>query len=137
MITTREAAERFARTWEACWGRNEAEPLAALYAEGCVHRSMPFRPVHQGRAGMLDYIRWAFGDERATEVRFGQPLVDGDRAVVEFWATQVEVDGDKPVTIAGCAWVRFDPDGLAVETRDYWHVTDGDRRPEGALFLAG
>ncbi|HVQ90169.1 MAG TPA: nuclear transport factor 2 family protein [Mycobacteriales bacterium] len=137
MVTTREAAQRFARTWEACWGRGEADPLADLYAPDCVHRSAPFRPVHRGRAGVLEYARWAFGQERAVEVRFGPPAVDGDRAVVEFWATQVEADGGKPVTIAGCVWVRFNPDGLAAETRDYWHVTDGHRRPESALFLAG
>lgn len=109
--------------------------LGALYAGGCTHRSMPFRPVHQGRTGLLDYIRWSFVSERATDVRFGSPIVDGDRAFVEYRAFLVENEGDKPVTLAGCAAVRFDEDGLVVEARDYWHIADGHHEPEGDLFL--
>jgi hypothetical protein len=136
VMTVREAAERFARIWESGWARHDATLIATLYAEDCVHRSMPFRPVHQGSRGVVDYIDWAFSTERATEVRFGPPIVDGDRATVEYWATLVETSG-KPTTLAGCAIVRFRPDGLVTEARDYWHITDGHRQPEGTPFLTG
>jgi uncharacterized protein (TIGR02246 family) len=134
-VDCRAAAERFARTWEDAWLRRDVHPIAALYAEDCVHRSMPFRPVHAGRQAIVDYVRWSFSTEEATEVRFGPPLVDGDLAVVEYWVTAVEHDGAKPVTLAGCGLLRFDPDGLVVEARDYWHVAAGHQRPTGALFF--
>jgi hypothetical protein len=98
---------------------------------------MPFRPVHRGRAGVAEYVRWTFGSERATEVRFGVPMVSDNRAVVEFWATLVEQEPARPATIAGCALVRFGPDGLVVESRDYWHVIEGHREPEDTMFLSG
>jgi len=136
-VDTRAAAARFASTWQAGWAGHDAAAIVPLYAEDCVHRSMPFRPVHRGRAGMASYIRWTFGAERTTEVRFGEPMVSGDRAVVEFRATLVEQEDARPVTITGCALVRFGPDGLVAESRDYWQVSDGHRRPEGTMFLAG
>ena len=134
-MDTRAAADRFARTWEDAWRRHDVDTVATLYAEDCVHRSMPFRPVHAGRAAVVDYVRWAFSTEDTTEVRFGRPIVDGDLALVEYWATSVEHDGERPVTLAGCGLLRFDPDGLVVEARDYWHVADGHRPPTGSLFF--
>ena len=136
-MDTRAAAERFARTWEAGWARGEVDAIAELYAEDAVHRSMPFRPEHRGRAGVVDYVRWAFSTERATGVRFGTPVVAGDVAVVEYWATLVEKPDGKPVTIAGCALVRFRPDGLVAEARDYLNLADGHQQPTGTVFLAG
>ncbi len=135
-MDTREAAERFARTWEAGWARGEVRAIAELYAEDAVHRSMPFRPEHHGRAGVVEYVRRAFSSERSTGVRFGEPVVAGDMAVVEYWATLVEEPDGKPVTIAGCALVRFRPDGLVAEARDYWNLADGHQQPTGTEFLA-
>jgi SnoaL-like domain len=133
-VDTREAAERFARVWEASWPRGDADAILALYAAGCVHRSMPFRPLHAGRDELAGYLRQTFTGEPATDVRFGTPIVDGDHAVVEYLATLVE-SGDRPVTLAGCAFVRFGADGLVVEVRDYWHTADGHREPTGDLFI--
>ena len=135
-MDTREAAERFARTWEAGWIRGEVEAIAELYSEDVVHRSMPFRRQHHGRSGVVEYVRWAFSSERAIAVRFGQPLVAGDMAVVEYWATLVEEPAGRPVTIAGCALVRFQSDGLVAEARDYWNLTEGHQQPTGRDFLA-
>jgi hypothetical protein len=105
------------------------EAVAALYAEACVHRSTPFRGPHRGRAGVREYLAAAFADESAVvDVRFGTPLVDGDRAWVEYWATLRDRDG-APVTLAGSALARFDADGLIVESRDWWHQTAGHIPP--------
>ena len=131
----RAAADRFARTWEEAWRQHDVDAIAALYAADCTHRSMPFRPVHEGRAAVADYVRWAFSTEETTEVRFGTPLVDGDLATVEYWATAVERDGAQPATLAGVGLLRFDADGLVVEARDYWHTAEGHQRPTGSLFF--
>ncbi|WP_433331458.1 nuclear transport factor 2 family protein [Spirillospora sp. CA-294931] len=132
-MDTRALAERFARVWEDAWPRGDVEALLPLYAEGCVHRSMPFRPPHEGREALAEYLRWSFADGAATDVRFGTPIVDGDRAVVEFRVFSVEKGGS--TTLAGCAFVRFGPDGLVTEVRDYWHAVEGHREPTGSLFF--
>src|SRR5205814_1155494 len=101
----------------------------ALYAEGCVHRSAPFRQPYRGRAGVREYLVGAFADESGVvEVRFGTPVVDGDRGSVEYWATLLDRDG-APVTLAGSAFAHFGSDGLITETRDYWHETSGHVPP--------
>ena len=57
-----------------------------------VRRSTPFRPPHHGRQGVRDYVTQAFADEqRIDEVRFGTPVVQGDRACVEYWARFLDV----------------------------------------------
>lgn len=119
-MDTRAAARRFAETWQQGWTHHDVEAIAALYADDAEHTSMPFRPAHQGKQAIIDYIRWSFAAETSPRVHFGTPLVDGDRAAIEFRVESHE-DG-KPVTLAGCVFATFTPDGLAVRTRDYWHV---------------
>jgi ketosteroid isomerase-like protein len=117
-----EAAARWVATWTEAWRNHDIESVVALYSAGCVHRSTPFRPPHRGRHGVGDYLSQAFADEtEVDDVRFGTPVVQGDRACVEYWATLLDEHG-RPVTLAGCAMARFDPNGLLTETRDYWHV---------------
>ncbi|WP_217242598.1 nuclear transport factor 2 family protein [Streptomyces sp. AC555_RSS877] len=129
-----EAAERFVRVWERSWARYDVEGLLELYAEDCVHRSMPFREPHRGRAGLAEYLRWSFAQEQVTDVRFSPPVVGRDGvAVAEFRVFSQEAG--EASTLAGCVFVRFDGAGLAVETRDYWHTIAGHREPEGALFF--
>ena len=128
-MDTREAAARWAATWTAAWTAHDVEAVVALYAEDCVHRSTPFRPPHRGRNGVREYVAGAFADERAVdEVRFSAPVVHGDRAFVEYWATFVDAGGE-PATLAGCAVSRFDADGQVTEARDYWHLEPGHRPP--------
>ncbi|MGI5373109.1 nuclear transport factor 2 family protein [Streptomyces sp. CA-251387] len=133
-METREAAERFVRVWERAWAEHDVEALLELYAEDCVHRSMPFREPHRGRAELAEYLRWSFAGERVTDVRFSGPVVgQGGVAVAEF-RILAEEDG-APSTLAGCVFVRFDATGLAVETRDYWDTVAGHREPEGMRFF--
>jgi hypothetical protein len=134
-VEVREAAERFARTWESGWAHQNVDGIAELYAADCVHRSMPFRPPHVGRTAVVDYIRWSFADEPAMEVRFSAPIVDGYRAVMEYRVRAVEAATERPLTLAGCAFLRFNVEGLVTEVRDYWHVTEGHHELSGAPFL--
>ncbi|MFR0354550.1 nuclear transport factor 2 family protein [Streptomyces sediminimaris] len=133
-MRTREAAERFVRVWERAWAVHDVAALLELYAENCVHRSMPFREPHRGRDELAAYLRRSFTQERVTDVRFSPPLVGpGGLAVAEF-RVLAEEDGVASA-LAGCVFARFDDTGLAVETRDYWHLADGHREPTEKLFL--
>lgn len=120
-------ARRWAEAYQRAWAALDAEAAAALYAEDAVDYSAPFRPPNVGREGVLAYTRQAFGSEEEQEVWFGEPFEAGDRAAVEWWATMLE-DG-RQVTLAGCTMLRFRPDGLVAESRNYWHMEDGRRLP--------
>ena len=77
---------------------------------------------------MLDYARWAFADQEGFGgCWFGEPIVGGDRATVEYWAILVE-KGEE-VTIAGVALLRFGADGRVQAQRDYWSLEPGGREP--------
>jgi ketosteroid isomerase-like protein len=131
-MDTEEAARRWAATWTAAWRAHDVEPVVALYADDCVHRSTPFRPPHRGPRAVRDYVTRAFADElRIDDVRFGTPVVQGDRACVEYWARFLDERGT-PRTLAGCGVARFDADGLVTEVRDYWHLEEGQRPPPAA-----
>ncbi|MFJ7071798.1 nuclear transport factor 2 family protein [Streptomyces sp. NPDC098781] len=134
-METLEAAERFVRVWRRAWAEHDVEALVGLYAEDCVHRSMPFREPHRGHAELAAYLRRSFDGERVSDVRFSAPVVGRDGVAVAEFRVLGEEDGG-PTTLAGCVFVRFDAAGLAVETRDYWHTVEGHREPEGALFFA-
>ena len=93
----------------------------------------PLPPVSRRPRGPDDaaaYASWAFASEEApVECRFGEPIVDGDRATCEYWAV-VRSDGSEQ-TIAGVSVLRFDADGLVAFERDYWSVEIGRRDPPG------
>jgi SnoaL-like domain len=128
MVDVEAAARTWADAWRRAWPAKDPDPLAAVYAERAVFRSQPFREPHVGRTGVLDYARWAFADQEGFGgCWFGEPVVSGDRATVEYWA--IVVEKGQEVTIAGVALLRFDSDGRVCAQRDYWSLEPGGREP--------
>lgn len=122
------AARAWVEAWRRAWPAADPEPLRAVYADDAVFRSASFREPHLGREGALDYARAAFADQDDfTDCWFGEPVVAGDRAAVEYWAVLVE--NGREVTIAGVALLRFGPDGRVAAQRDYWALEPGAREP--------
>jgi hypothetical protein len=93
------------------------ETVAALYSPIYSH---PFRE----RATPREYVLWAFEEQADAECRFGEPVVDGDRATVEWWAAITSIDGSVE-TIAGMSFLRFDRAARVVEQRDAWAALPG------------
>lgn len=125
------AARAWVDAWSRAWPAADPEPLRAVYSDDAVFRSAPFREPHLGREGALEYARSAFADQDDfTDCWFGEPVVAGDRAAVEYWAVLVE--NGRQVTIAGVAVLRFGPDGLVRSQRDYWALEPGAREPAPA-----
>lgn len=115
-----DAARPWVEAWELGWRTHDVEPIAARYAEGAVFRSHPFREPEDPRA----YVERVLAEEEAPpEVWFGEPISNGDRAAVEYWAI-VRYEG-RDHTLAGTTLLRFDADGLVVEHRDYWALEAG------------
>ncbi|WP_062349948.1 nuclear transport factor 2 family protein [Herbidospora yilanensis] len=126
-MNTREIARRFAQTWQTGWAVHDVDLLLSLYAPGIVHHSMPFREPHRGLDALREYLTWSFAEEDVLDVRFGEPLVDGDTAAIEFRVRAREGE------LAGCVFVTFDAEGLAVATRDYWHMSDNPEHVEESV----
>ncbi len=119
LVDVDTAARRWAEVWTRCWPSREAEPIVALYAERAGYRAFAFREPDVGLIEIRRYLTQNFEAEEDVECWFGKPLVDGDRATVEWWANWTE--GGEPVTLAGTTVLRFDDDGQVVDHRDYWN----------------
>jgi len=122
-----DAARAWVEAWEQGWRTHDVEAIAGRYADGAVFRSHPFREPEDARA----YVERVFAEEEAEpEVWFGEPISDGDRAAVEYWAI-ARYEG-RAHTLAGTTLLRFDADGLVVEHRDYWALEPGRRERPAA-----
>lgn len=130
MSDRRAAAARWARTWTDAWEALDVEPIVALYAPDVTFSTEPFREPYRGRDGVRQYLTRVFGEEEAPRVRVSEPIVDGDRASISWWASLRE-DG-KDVTLAGTSVLRFDPDGLVAEQWDAWNLLPERRDPPSA-----
>ena len=114
-MNAREAAQRWRETWERGWHAQEGAEIVALYAEGAYFQSHPFREPQAPR----DYIEPTLAEEESAECEFGEPIVDGDRAAVAWFAETRLKDGGRE-KLAGVSLLRFDADGLVVDQRDFW-----------------
>jgi hypothetical protein len=93
-----------------------------MYAEGAIYSANPFRAPETARS----YVERAFGEEELVQAWFGEPVVSGSRAAIEYWAV---LRGDHEVTVAGTSMLRFDTDGRVLDHRDYWVPADEPREP--------
>jgi ketosteroid isomerase-like protein len=126
-MDTREAARRWADTWKRAWEAKDTEAIVALYGVDVVFSTQPFRTPYLRRAGVREYVSQAFAEEDEPRVWVGDPVVDGNRAAIEWWAAVTE--NGVETTLAGTSVLRVDEDGLVVEQRDSWNQADGRREP--------
>jgi ketosteroid isomerase-like protein len=122
-MTVEEWIEAYGRAWR----EKDAAAAAALFTEAAVYRSHPLRDPHVGSEAIHAYWSRATGSQDDLELRFGTPIVAGDRAAVEWWA-QMRVDDDD-VTLPGILYLRFAADGRCEELREAWHLEDGRHPP--------
>lgn len=126
-MTVEAAAKRWAQIWTRAWPAKDTKTISELYADTAVYRSHPFREPEIGTSGAQEYVAWAFESEEDLACWFGEPIVSGSRAAVEWWA--VFVTQGKDCTIAGTSVLRFAADGKVTEHTDYWCSDEGRRLP--------
>ena len=112
-METRAAARRWAEVWERGWREQDAAAIASLYAPAAYWSQHPFR------APDPNYLERVFAEEESAECEFTDPLVEGDRAAVE-WSARTRLRDGGTEHLVGVALLRFDADGLVVEHRDIW-----------------
>ena len=110
--------EAYRRAWEAA----DTGGVLELFTDDACYRSHPLRPAHTGHDGIAGYWDRATADQEDVRVRFGDPIVDGDRVAVEWWATMT-ADGT-PTTLVGCLLLSFAPDGRCQGLRECWQVAE-------------
>ena len=131
-MDTHSAARAWIDAWEEGWPANDVERIALRYRPDAPYRSHPFREPSTAR----DYVAKAFTEETLVHCWFGEPVVEGGRAAVEYWAILRSPDGTD-VTIAGHSHLRFDDEGLVIEHRDYGTQRDGAVEPPAGWGTAG
>jgi hypothetical protein len=113
-VDTRQAAQRWAQTWERGWPEHDISAIGALYAEGAFWQQHPFRDPEPG------YLARVFAEEESAECQFGVPILDGDQAAVR-WSAQTRLTDGGTEDLAGVSLLRFGAEGLVVEERDFWN----------------
>jgi SnoaL-like domain len=123
-VDAEAAARAWVDAWDRAWRAKDESALEPVYTEDAVHRSHPDRAPHSP----IEYARGAFADEGDDlELSWGEPLVAGNRAAVEWWAALTE--SGELVTLAGTSWLTFGNDGRVIEQHDYWTITPGRAAP--------
>ena len=113
VVETEVAAENWVDAWTRGWPSGDVDSISALYAEDARFWSQPTREPHAPR----EYLEWVFGLQASATCRFGRPIVQGDRAAVNWWAVIEDRDGTIE-TVAGTSLLRFASDGRTVGQRD-------------------
>ena len=121
------AARRWAEVWKTAWPARDTDAIAALYSDEASYRALAFREPDLGLTGVRRYLDVNFAVESEIECWFGEPVVSGDRAAVEWWGTWVE--RGQRLTLAGASVLRFDDDGKVVDHRDYWNEVERREPP--------
>jgi uncharacterized protein (TIGR02246 family) len=111
-----------AATWieryAAAWRGRDAAAAASLFALDATYVSDPFGSGLHGREAIVEYWAQATANQEKLDLRMGAPIVDGDRAAVE-WRASFRRAG-AAVALAACLMLRFDADGRCLELREYW-----------------
>ena len=126
-METVEAARRWASVWRSGWESKDTDSIVALYAADARHRSAPFREPGIGQDAVRAYLQASFDEEDDIRAWFAEPVDDGDRAAVAWWATLVELG--KEISLAGTSLIRFDAEGLVRSQWDSWNQADGRSEP--------
>lgn len=108
------------------WEQADPARAGAIFTPDARYQSHPFHPPLLGRAAIEAYWSKATSTQSNVRVRMGRPLLDGDRAVVEWWT--VMIDGDAETTDTGALVLEF-ADDLCNNLREYWNLTEGSLEP--------
>jgi hypothetical protein len=132
MIDVDTWVERYGRAWETA----DEEAAADLFSENATYRSNIFEDPHVGRVGVEAYWRQVTSTQQDIRVRMGRPLIQGNRAAVEWWTT-MEQDG-ADVTLPGCLLLVFDDEGKCQSLHEYYVFTEGrlDPPPEWGGYVS-
>ncbi|HVO53667.1 MAG TPA: nuclear transport factor 2 family protein [Solirubrobacterales bacterium] len=113
----------YGRTWQS-W---DVAGFVSLFSDDVVYVVDPERTV-VGSDALQNYVREEQAAQGDVSVRMGNPMIDGEQVMAEFWVKATN-EGEE-ATIAGCLIARLDPeDGRCTHFREYWFDLDGHLDP--------
>jgi ketosteroid isomerase-like protein len=124
----RETAMAFVEAYGQTWQSWDFDAFVDLFKDDVFYVEHPTDETVIGREQMAAYIRAERDYQGAATVRMGNPIVDGDQVVAEFWATMTQAAQER--TLIGCFIALLDPtDGRCAHFRQYWFETNGHASP--------
>jgi ketosteroid isomerase-like protein len=110
----------YGRTWEA-W---DITGFVDLFSDNVVYVVHPTEEPVVGREALTRYVQKEHAEQGTVSVRMGNPVVEGDHVVAEFWVTAT--NGGEEATIVGCLIAQLDrADGRCTHFREYWFDIEG------------
>lgn len=103
------------------WLSDDPESISELFSGDAIYHQGPFGVPHRGRREIADHWTRTLAQQQKQRIWFGSPVVDGDRAAVEWWCTVLDAKTEKPRTAAGCVLLKFDESGHCNSLHEYWH----------------
>ena len=113
----RASVEQWMQGYLKAWASDEAEDIAALFAEDARYRPRPYQPAWEGREAIVS--EWIARGDKDEEWAFAYEIaaVDGAVAVILGDTDYPDPDAQRYSNV----WViRFDADGRAVDFVEYW-----------------
>lgn len=114
-------------SYRDAWHSRDPEAAAALFAPGSRYFEKPYDEPFNGPEGVRDYWTKVTSTQDELNLRWGTPLVVGNRAAVEWWVTLL--NHGAAVTLAGAMILVFGDDGLCAELREYFEFSEGHQTP--------
>jgi SnoaL-like domain len=127
MTVARDRASAFVEAYGRNWETWDIEGFVGLFDEGVVYVAHPTEETVVGRDALTRYLLEEKDAQGAVSVRMGEPVIDGDRVVAEFWVLATN-EGEE-ASIAGCLIARLDARGRCTEFREYWFDIEGHAAP--------
>jgi len=126
----REMATAFVEGYGATWERWDLAGFVDLFSDDVIYVEHPIDETVVGSEEMARYIRKEQSEQGAASVRMGEPIVQGDRVVAEFWATMSNRQDEEEGTLMGCFIARLNPaNGRCTHFRQYWFEVEGRVSP--------
>lgn len=119
--------QRWLDGYRDAWEGRDPDAAAALFTEDAIYQEQPYEEPYRGPAGVREYWTKTTATHSDVVLRYGKPIIDGDRAAVEWWVT-LKNDGFE-LTLAGEFYLIFDESGLVRVLREYWHFAEGAPAP--------
>jgi len=117
--------------YAAAWRDQDPVGVVSLFTDDAVYHASPTGPRHIGSTAIAAYWKQATSEQPRLTLRFGLPVSEGPRTLVEWWATMqapaVGAADPEWITRPGCLVLRVNRDGLCEELWQY-AATDVDAR---------
>jgi uncharacterized protein (TIGR02246 family) len=122
----RVEVEAWVESLRSAWESADPVKIGALFTDEAEYLTNPFGKALQGRDSIVAYWSEEISTQDNVEVRMGRPMIDGERAAVEWWA--VVTNDASQVTDSGVLMLEFSGDRCR-RLAEYWMLGEGRIAP--------